>query len=67
MIAAALVESPKPMVQACILDIIETSQIDVVEARSRDLTPLEESMPRPFQTIGKLNQRNEKDFLILVE
>jgi hypothetical protein len=62
MIAAALVESPKRTGQACIHGIFETSQIEVEEARAGDLTPLEESMPRPFQTRGKLNQRNEKDF-----
>lgn len=62
MIAAALVKSPKPMLRACIHDIIETSQIDLVETRGKDLTLLEASMTRPFQTRWKLNQRNKKDF-----
>ena len=62
MIAAALMKSTKPMLRACIHNIIETSQIDVVEARGGGLMPLESSMTRPSQTRLILNQRNEKDF-----
>jgi len=61
-IAVALVESPKPILRACSHDIIETSQIDFVEARGIGLTPLGSSMTRPSQTRLILNQRNEKDF-----
>lgn len=67
MIAAALVKSPKLMIRGYSHDIIETSQIDVAETRGRRPSPLESSMTRPFQTRRKLNQRNEKDFLIHVE
>jgi hypothetical protein len=62
MIAAALVETPKPMLRGCIHDIIETSQIDSVEARGTGLMPLESSMTKPSKTRWKLNQRNKKDF-----
>jgi hypothetical protein len=62
MIAAALVESPKPMLRACSHDIIETSQIDSVEARGGCPAPLKTSTKKPFQIRWKLNQRNKKDF-----